>query len=176
MNKSIQAIAGLVIGLVFLMPFAAAETTASSKASGEAEAKSVSVIDLRFRQIGGAFGDFFFNIKSKLTFGNEAKLELLKERNAELKARQQVWIDAKADALANFRSVNLTAKQKQRIASVFQEEHEAIIKDHAEDTAEMREIQLEAKGNAELEEKAATEAKASSSSKSKGRLGIGIFG
>lgn len=47
-----KPIAVLLIGLVFLMPMAWAETNAN------AQARSVSALDLRFRQVGEAFSDF----------------------------------------------------------------------------------------------------------------------
>ena len=109
-----KSIAGILIGIVLLMNIAAAqEATASSEAS--AEANAISSVDLRLRQIGGAFGDFFFNVRSAFTFDNSAKLELLKERNAELKERQQSWVKLNQEAMSGIESSNLTASQKQKI-------------------------------------------------------------
>lgn len=161
-----HAIAGILIGLVFLMPVAIAETSA------QVQAKSVSVVYLRFKQIGEAFSDFAFKIKTALTFDNNAKLDLLKERNTELKARQQSWVETKQEAMVSFKG-NMTAKQKQSIIAILQAEHEAIIEDHLETTEEIREIQLEAKaeGDAELE----TEAEATAEAIEKDETFLGIF-
>ena len=133
-----QIIALTFVGLVFLMPIAFAE------ASAQAQARSISVLDLRLKQIGEAFSDFAFKIKAALTFDNDTKLELLKERNAELKARQQSWVETKQEAMASFNG-NMTAKQKQSLLIVLQAEHEAIIEDRLELTEDMREVQAEAK-------------------------------
>ena len=173
-----KSIAILLIGLVFLMSIALAETSAN------AQARSVSALDLRVKQIGEAFGDFAFKVKAALTFDNDAKLELLKERNVDLKARQQAWVETKQEAMADIRSSNMTARQKQSIIAIFQAEHEAIVEDRLELTEEIREVQLEAKAenDAELEAEAEAEtdasgsASASSSTKSSGKLKLGIFG
>lgn len=165
-----KPIAVLLIGLVFLMPMALAETNAT------AQARSVSALDLRFKQVGEAFGDFSFKVKAAFTFDNSAKLDLLKERNAELKARQESWVETKQEAMASFKG-NVTAKQKQSIVSIFQAEHEAIIEDRLELTSEIRKIQLEAKaeGDTELETEAEAEADAVEDGSFLGiSLGIGI--
>ncbi|MBI2233277.1 MAG: hypothetical protein HYU56_05120 [Candidatus Aenigmarchaeota archaeon] len=152
-------IAGLLAALVLAMPLAVAQE-ATVQAETKAEAKTVSVFDLRLRQIGQAFGDFVFHIKKVLTFDEKAKVELIKERNAEMKARQQAWLETKANALAQFESGNMTAEEKQQVISTLHAEHEAIIKEHLRTTEEIRELQLraKAKGDAELEHKAQTEA------------------
>ena len=147
MNKSI---ASVLIGLVFLMPIAMAQ----------AEAKSMSAMNLRFRQMGETFSDFSFNLKSALTFDNEARLDLLKERNAELNTRQQAWVESKNEVVSGFNK-SLTAEQKQSLVAIFQAEHESLVEDRLELTKEIREVQLEARSenNAELEKNADAAAK-----------------
>lgn len=151
-------IAGLLAALVLAMSLAMAQE-ANGQANVTAEGK-ISVFGLRLRQIGQAFGDFAFQVKKILTFDERAKVELLKERNAEMKARQEAWLETKARALAQFESGNMTAEEKKEVISMLQAEHEAMIKDHLRLTAEIREIQLnaKAKGKAELEVKAGAEA------------------
>ena len=97
----------------------------------------------------------------------------MKDRNAELKARQQSWVEAKQEALAGIKTGNMTAAQKQRIMGVLKSEHESIIRNHAEATAEIRDIELQAKakGDSKLEEKSKTAAEESE----KDDTSLGIF-
>ncbi|MBI2545063.1 MAG: hypothetical protein HYW22_00470 [Candidatus Aenigmarchaeota archaeon] len=143
----------LATSLVLLMPVAMAQQATTN-------ATSVSSTDLQFKRFGESFQDFVFNVRHILTFSNDAKLELLKERNDEMKSRQQAWLDIKAQALQEFRSGNLTAEEKQAIVSELQGEHKAIIKNHLEMTSETKDIELKAKAhsNTELETKSHEEA------------------
>ncbi|MBI4452765.1 hypothetical protein HY637_05015 [Candidatus Woesearchaeota archaeon] len=168
-----QAIAGILIGLMFLMPIALAAED-SSKASVQGQASSVSVLDLRLKRVGEFFNDFAFKIKAALAFDNDAKLELLKERNIELKARQQSWVETKQEAMANIQSSNMTAKQKRGIIAVFQAEHEAIIEDRLELTEEIREVQLEARVENDAELEAEAEATAEAIEEDEYFLGVSI--
>ncbi|MBI2578835.1 MAG: hypothetical protein HYW26_03930 [Candidatus Aenigmarchaeota archaeon] len=162
-------IAGLLMALLIAMPLAVAD-----ELDGQATVKgnAASAMDLRFRQMGEGFGDFVFHVKAFLTFDEKAKVELMKERNADLQARQEAWLETKADALARFRSENLTAEQKQEVIGVIQAEHEAIIKEHLKTTEEIREMQLKAKarGDAELESRAEAAARSAEAS----RLSVGL--
>ena len=163
MNKSI---ASVLIGLVFLMPITMAQ----------AEAKSVSAMNLRLRQMGETFSDFSFNLKSALTFDNEARLDLLKERNAELNARQQAWVESKNEVVSGFNK-NMTSGQKQSLVVIFQAEHESLVEDRLELTKEIREVQLEAKAESNARLEADAEAAAKSVNPSTGILiDISLFG
>lgn len=154
--------AGLLAALVLAMPVAFAQ----SEAQAATEAETVSVFGLRFKQIGQGFSDFVFHIRAALTLDEKAKIELLKERNAEMQARQQAWIETKETALAQFRAGELSADEKREITGALQAEHEAIIKEHLRLTSEMRQLQLKAKarGDAALESRAAAAADASEES------------
>lgn len=144
-------IAGLLMALVLTMPFAVAD---EGTADAKADAQAVSTLDLRLKQAGQGFSDFVFHVRAFLTFDEKAKVEMLKERNAELRARQDAWLETKASLLGNSR--NLTAEEKQEIMAAIQAEHEAIIENHLKATEKIREIQLKAKarGDAELESSA----------------------
>src|SRR3989338_2688005 len=128
-------IAGLLAAVVLMMPLSFAQ---SASAQGEANAQAVSAFGLKLGQIGEAFGDFVFHVKSALTLDEKAKVELLKERNAEMKMRQQAWLETKARALAAFESGNLSAGERRDILASIQAEHEAIIKEHLRGTGESK--------------------------------------
>lgn len=163
--------------LLLATPVFAANADAAASAEAEAATASraeVSMWDLRLRGMGEAFSDFVFNVRSFLTFESSSKVNLLMERNAELKARQEAWLDVKAEALADMRSGNLTAAEKQEVNSFLKAEHEAIIREHIRTTSEIREIQLAAKasGDATLEAKA--EANAETAEDSGLSLGLNV--
>lgn len=143
-------ITAAMAALVLSLPLVFAEETAPK----------ISAWDMRFKQLGQAFGDFAYHVRAFLTFDEKAKVGLLKERNAEMKARQQAWLEIKAEAHERFSAENLTAEEKREITDALRAEHEAIIKEHLRLTAEIREIQLKAKdrGNSELEAAAEAEA------------------
>lgn len=155
-------IAGLLAAVVLMMPLGFAQ----ANAQGEANTQAVSAFGLKLGQIGEAFGDFVFHVKSVLTFDEKAKIDLLKERNTEMKMRQQAWLETKAEALAAFESGDLSATEKQDILATIQAEHEAIIKEHLRLTGEIKKLQLKAmaSGNADIESKAKAAAEASSRS------------
>ncbi|MBI2141912.1 hypothetical protein HYU15_00290, partial [Candidatus Woesearchaeota archaeon] len=133
---------------------AQAGTQAYAQASADASASENAKFgkDLRLRMIGEAFGDFVFNVRSILTFDKKAKLELLKERNAKLRERQNAWLEMKSALLGNF-SGNMSSEEKKEAVKAFQAEHRAIIKEHLKATAQLRRIQLKARadGDAEIE-------------------------
>ncbi|MBI4895037.1 MAG: hypothetical protein HY831_00955 [Candidatus Aenigmarchaeota archaeon] len=151
-----KLITALVLGIVVLsMPFAFAQqigTQSTTKASVE----TLSSLDLKFKQIGQGFGDFVYNTRSALTFDESAKLDLLKERNLEMKERQQAWLDVKSEALSELNTKSV--EEKENIISSIQSEHEAIVKEHTRLTSEIKNIELDAKANGDtaLEEKAKT--------------------
>lgn len=149
--------AAILAAIVFAIPLGFAQEVSS-------ETHAVSATDLRFKQIGQAFGDFVFHVKAFLTFDEKAKVELIKERNAQLQERQHAWVEVKAAALEKFES-DLSAEEKQDIEAMIQVEHEAIIKEHLRLTSQLREIQLKAKasGDAQLESAAETVADSRSS-------------
>lgn len=157
-----KKIIAVFIGLMFLMSTAFA-------ASEQAEAKSMSTVDLRLKQVGQAFSDFGFKVKSALTFNDESRLELLKERNEALNIRQQTWVDVKQDAMASFNG-NMTSKQKQSVLAILKAEHESLVEDRLELTSEIKQVQLDAKAenNAELE----ADANAAAAPMEHGLLGI----
>lgn len=137
-------IAAFLAAIVLAMPLGFADSQVG--AQHNASANAISATDLHFKQIGQVFGDFVFHVRAFLTFDQKAKIQLLKERNAEMQARQQTWIDAKASAEGKFE--NMTAEEKQNIEGMIQTEHEAIIKEHLRLTSEIRDIQLKAKSQA----------------------------
>jgi|GEM_PF-5630832 len=139
-------IPALLAALVMSVPFAAAETGA------RLHAEAISSWDLKFKQFGQGFADFGFGIRHFLTFDEQAKLELLRERNTDLKARQAEWIELKEAAFAKVEANNTAEGEKRAIIKSLQAEHEAIIKEHLKVTAEIREIQLNARarGHAQL--------------------------
>ncbi|MBI4175717.1 MAG: hypothetical protein HY518_00795, partial [Candidatus Aenigmarchaeota archaeon] len=155
-------IAAFVAAIVLSAPLGFAQVSGSAGA--------ISVFDLRLKQIGQAFGDFVFNVRAVLTFDEDAKLDLLEERNAQLQARQQTWVDVKAEAMTQFESGNLTVEEKKEIKETIQAEHEAIIREHLRLTAELKELQLNARarGNADLDERANVAANAA------GRSGLSL--
>lgn len=124
-------------------------------AEAQSSTEAVSATGLRFKQIGQAFGDFVFHVKAFLTFDEKAKIELLKERHADMQERQHAWLEAKAAALEKLES-DMTAEEKQEIEAMIRAEHEAIIKEHLRLTSEIREIQLKALagGRADIESEA----------------------
>lgn len=162
-----RALLYVLLGLVLALPLATA-------AEADAEAKAVSATSLKMKRFGESFGDIIFKIKAAFTFNEQSKVELLKERNEQLKARQQAWLDVKAQALSQFNSGNLSAEQKQDIIAEMQEEHHAIIKNHVAAAAAIRGIELEAKskGKADVAVEAAAAAETSESSE----LSLGLFG
>lgn len=157
--------------LVMMLPLAAAQEAGIS-ANSQASAQVVTAQKLKMRQFGESVEDFFFGIKAALTFNEESKVELLQDRNAELQSRQQMWVESKNAALAQFNSSDLTAEEKQEIMAEIQEEHHMLIREHIELTEEIREIEAQAKaeGNAQVEEKAS----AASSGFAQSRLGFGL--
>lgn len=165
MNKLITALALSI--LVFSMPFAFAQNL---EVQSSAKAQSVSGVDLTFKKIGYAFGDFVFDIKSALTFDEKTKLDLLKERNLEMKERQQTWLDIKSEVLAEAKT-NPDESKKEAVESI-RAQHEVIIKEHLKLTNEIKEIQLKAKarGDSSLE----TKAKETADVESRSGLALGL--
>lgn len=158
-----KTIALLIACLVFLLPFAVAEEV---EASAEVSAQAVSTNSLRLKRFVEGFNDIVFKVRAVMTFSQESKLELLKERNEELKTRQRAWLEAKESVLAQFESGELSAEEKQKLLGEVQAAHRAIIKDHIEATSAVRALQLKAKakGKAELEEEAEATAEIAESS------------
>ncbi len=148
-------LASILVALVLLMPVANA-----AEASTQTQVASTNSIKLK--RMGEAFDDLVFKVKAFFTFKEESKLDLLKERNEQMKARQKAWLEIKVGALEKFESGNMTAKEKQEVMTAIKAEHEAIIKEHLRLTAEIQEIKLnaKAKGNVELETGAEETAKA----------------
>ena len=133
-------IAAILAAIVLSMPLGFADTSIGAQNDAHSEAK-VSAMELRFRQVGQAFGDFAFGVKSFLTFDESAKIELIKERNAEMRERQEAWLNMKEEAFDG----ELTLEERQEIEAMVQAEHEAIIKEHLRLTSELRDVQLKAK-------------------------------
>lgn len=158
-------LAGILTALVLLMPVANA-----TEASTQTQVASANSIKLK--RMGEVFDYLVFKVKVFFTFKEESKLDLLKERNEQMKTRQQAWLEIKAEALEQFETNNMTAKEKQEVMSVIKAEHEAIIKEHLRLTAEIQEIKLDAKakGNVELE----TEAEETAEAVEESNLTIGL--
>jgi len=164
-------IAGFLAALVMSMSVTFAVNTQASAQEG---AKAVSSLDLKLRQIGEAFGDFVFTIKTIFTFDEKAKIELLKERNAELKARQQAWLETKAQAFAQFEAGVMPSEEKKETINSIQAEHEAIIKEHIRLTAEINNIELRAKARGDIETESRAELAAEGVEKSGLSVGLKI--
>ncbi len=157
----------ILVFLILMLPFAAAQ-----EAGTEASAYAVAAYKLKFRKFGEAIGDFFFKIKMVFASEDKTKIELLRERNDELKARQELWLETKAQALAQFNTTNMSQEEKKAILEEIQREHRAIIQNHLEITSQIRSIQAETKGNIAIEQK--TNAIAETIVKSKLGLGLDI--
>lgn len=167
--KAMKALAVALALLVLAVPFAAAE-----QASAEMQSESkVSVTGLKLKRLGEAFDDFTFKVKKWLTFDHKAKVELIKERNEDMKERQKAWLETKSRALAQFRSSNLSDEEKKQILDVIHSEHQAIIKSHLDATAEIRRIQLEAKARNDASLESEAESEAESAEKSGLSIGLG---
>ena len=162
---NMKYVGGVLAVFVFLMPISFADASASSSAQGEAK---VSAIGLRMGHLGHMFGDFAFNVKSAFAFSQKAKLEVLKSRNEEMNSRQQAWVEAKQQALAQFNSTNMTAGQKQSILDLLKSEHDSIVKARLELTGKIKEVKTKAKAenDTSLESDAEEAAEASASGNS----------
>lgn len=170
-----KTIALLIACLVFLLPFAVAE---EAEASAEVSTQAVSTNSLRLKRFVEGFNDIVFKVRAVMTFSQESKLELLKERNEDLKTRQRAWLEAKESVLAQFESGELSAEEKQKLLGEVQAAHRAIIKDHIEATSAVRALQLKAKakGKAELEEEAEAAAEIAESSELSLGLNVPVKG
>lgn len=165
----------VLAAIVLAMPLGFADMNVAADGSANSEAK-ISVMELRFKQVGQAFGDFAFGVRSFLTFDESAKVELIRERHVEMQERQEAWLDMKEEAFADG---ELSLEEKEEIQAMLQAEHEAIIKEHLRLTSEIREIQLKAKasGRADLEDEADAAAEAESgSSLSLGLVSLDVKG
>ncbi len=163
-----KIIATMIVGLLLAWPFATAQN-----AQGNAEAGAVSAMDLRVKELKEDISDFVFNIKSALTFSEEGKVELLKERNQQLKSRQESWLELKSRVQEQFKSGNVSAEEKQGLASKFQSKHKELIEEHLEITSKLGDIRAnaQAKNNTELKGKAKAAARAAQQSKISAGLG-----
>lgn len=170
MKKTI-ALSGIALLIFSLVPFASAET---ASANASADAQAVSVTSLKFKKLGESFGDFVFSLKAAFTFSQEAKLELLKKRNEDLKSRQKGWLELKANILGQFGNINMSAEQKQELLAEIQAEHKEIIQDHLTATAEIRQIQLSAKADGKADVEAKAEAAAEVAENSGLSLGLNL--
>ncbi len=146
---------GMLVALLMSAPLAMGQ-----QVSTNTDMQTVSTVGLGFRQIGEAFGDFVFRIRSALTFDSDAKLDLLKARNDEMKERQRVWLDIKNNLTEQISSDNMTVEEKKQVIKYLRSEHEAIIREHLMLTADMRNVQLKAKADKhdEIERSARIEA------------------
>ena len=111
---------------------------------------------LQFKQFKERLSDFVFKVKTKLTFNEEAKIELLKQRNEDMKTRQKEWVELKKQALVQFKSGEFNAEEKQKILANLQQEHQFLIKEHIRITSEIKDKEFESKsnGDAKIEKKA----------------------
>ncbi|MBI2085623.1 MAG: hypothetical protein HYT71_03880 [Candidatus Aenigmarchaeota archaeon] len=174
-------ISGMLMALVLSAPL-----TVGQQVSTNTDIQTVSTVGLGFRQIGEAFGDFVFRIRAALTFDGDAKLDLLKARNDEMKTRQRVWLEIKNNLTEQLKSDNMTAEEKRQVIKYLIAEHEAIIREHLRLTADMWNVQLKARADKhnEIERSARIEAEyAERSSLSSGlnisgevELNIGVNG
>ncbi len=123
-----KAISAFAVALLLTMPLAFAQSNA------------ISVSSLRFKMMGEAFGDFAFNVRSLFAFDAQAKVQLIHERNAEMRSRQQAWLQLKANM-----SANMTQDERKQFIGMLQDEHRAIIKDHLEMTSRIKSLQIDAR-------------------------------
>ena len=173
MNKIIKNIMALVMALlVMALPIVSAQET-EIKSNTEASAE-ITNTKLQFKQFKESMSDFVFKVKTKLTFNQEAKLELLKQRNEILKTRQHEWVELKKQALVQFKSGEFSAEEKQNILANLQQEHQSIIREHIRMTSEIKNKEFEAKskGDTKIEQKAKETSEAVESS-SELSLGLG---
>src|SRR3989344_1161466 len=155
MNKIIKNILVVVMTLLVLaLPIVSAQET-EIKSNTEAGAE-ITNTKLQFKQFKESMSDFVFKVKTKLTFNQEAKLELLKQRNEILKTRQHEWVELKKQALVQFKSGEFSAEEKQNILANLQQEHQSIIREHIRMTSEIKNKEFEAKskGDTKIEQKA----------------------
>ena len=155
----------VLAAIVLSMPLGFADTGIAAQSDAHSEAM-VSAMELRFKQVGQAFGDFAFGVKSFLTFDESAKIELIKERNAEMRERQEAWLSMKEEAFDG----ELTLEERQEVEAMIQAEHEAIIKEHLRLTSELRDLQLKAKARG----LASVESSAESAIESGSGLSLGL--
>ncbi|MBI2130135.1 hypothetical protein HYU10_00015 [Candidatus Woesearchaeota archaeon] len=171
-GKSYGILYGILDGLLVMLVISIIPIAIAEGAKASADAQAITTNKLKFRKFGEAINDFFFKVKLTFAFDNDARLELLKNRNEELKERQQLWIGTKANALAQFNAANLSQEDKKSLLEEIQEEHTSIIQAHLQLTSEIREIQAQAraKGEAVLEQ----EANAASELMLDSKLGLGL--
>ena len=105
------------------------------------ENQDFTITDLRFREIVEAFKDFIHRIKLILAVSEDTKVEVLKDRNEELKDRQQEWVSLKNKVVADFGSRQVDPEQKQAIIKQIQSEHQKIIKESVQMTTEIKKIE-----------------------------------
>ncbi|MBI4209952.1 MAG: hypothetical protein HY544_00400 [Candidatus Diapherotrites archaeon] len=120
-----------------------------ASASAQAEA-SVSAGGLRFRQFQEGVGDLFFNVRKALTFRQESKVQLLKDRNEKLRERQKEWLGSKSKAVSMARAGNISQDERKAIFGVLRDEHKAIIREHVESTSEIARLKAVASADASL--------------------------
>ncbi|MBI2140180.1 hypothetical protein HYU14_04595 [Candidatus Woesearchaeota archaeon] len=152
---------------ISLLPIGLAQ---ESDAQASMEADTVTVTSLRFTQFGEFAGDVVFAVKSAFTFDDGATLDLLQERNEELKERQQEWVAVKQKAMIQFKGGNISEESKGDILAIIQEEHEDLIKDHVEVTHDINTIRAEAQAKGEVH----LVQKAESAVKHKDTIGLGL--
>lgn len=97
-------------------------------------------------------GDFFFSVKHFFTVDDKKELQLIQERNEELKARQQEWVEIKQEVFAQIENDNIAETEREAIIEEVQAAHEDIVVEHVELIEKADEIKGEAtaEGNVEV--------------------------
>ncbi len=157
----------IMFALLLSMPVSFAQ-------SSEASANAVSVMDLRITQLGQGFSDISFEIRKAFSFSENGRIDLIEEKNEELKERQGYWLETKTKILSEIKSDSLESDQKKELIEIIRAEHQSIIKKHVELRKELAVIQANAmsESNEQVEAKAEAVAKLSEESDLKTGLDI----
>ncbi len=132
----IKIIAGFLVMILLASPLASG-VDSSAIAS-----------ELRMKQFNEGIDDFFFPIKSFFTFGDDAKIMLMKTRLEDLQDRQRDWLIAKEKFMDQLEAIE--EQQRVSLAGVFQDEHNRLVSNLAFAADRVGEMQASVQ-NADLE-------------------------
>ncbi len=117
------------------------ETTTESTATNATDEQEMTSGQLQIRQLGESINDLIFRVKLFFTADEEKTLNLIQDREVELIERQQSWMAIKERITTN--SDNLPEEERQEILAEINEEHEALVEEHAKIMLELEELKEE---------------------------------
>ncbi len=128
---------------------AASSSASSGYASSGASAGTATMTDVHMTSFSNFMSDVGYHIRSAFTFGAQARLNLIAQRNEQLRERQEQWISLHDRIVAND---NLTAAQKQQALVVIQDHNSGIIQAHNDLVANVQQISQDANasGNSDI--------------------------